>query len=86
MLVRGGEPVHYDCGEEDWRDEGIIVSTTDERLERRRETEGLDSLSLLQHIRHNQDSSPLRAIKTVKFLKSRCVSYWFFVRKSELLT
>lgn len=30
----------------------------------------VDSLSLLQHIRHSQDSSPLRAINTVRFLKS----------------
>lgn len=33
-----------------------------------------DSLSLLQHIKHNQDSSPLRAINTVKFLKAQSVS------------
>lgn len=34
---------------------------------------GVDSLSLLQHIKHSQDSSPFRAISTVKFLEIQSV-------------
>lgn len=59
----------------------IAENRTRRKTTRQRQESGikkmktLDSLSLLQHNRHSQDSSPLRAINTVKFLRIQSVSY-----------